>query len=249
MTSDKDATLRDGTLLGRIADYWDSRAEGYALQVDEEMRQALEQQYLPRFADLPAGARVLDAGCGPGFFSVMLARAGFSVTALDASAEMLGRTRSRAAAHSVAVETVRGDAEALPFDDASFDCVCSRNLLWNLLHPETALREWLRVLKPGGVLLVFDGNHYRYLFDERYARVHEDWMKSSNHRMLGVDPKTIDSIAADLPLGKVLRPQWDVGTLSALGVRVESTVLKTCTDPATGEELAADFVVRAEKPL
>lgn len=110
-----------------------------------------------------------------------------------------------------------------------------------------ATREWLRVLKPGGVLLIFDGNHYRYLFDERYARVHKAWEDRSDHQMLGVDARVIDDIAAKLPLSRRMRPEWDVSTLSELGAQAQSTVLKTLADPKTGEVLVTDFVVRAVK--
>lgn len=234
-------------LLAQIAGYWDRRAQGYALQVDAESRDNLEALYLPWFKDLAADARVLDVGCGPGFFSVLLAQAGFAVTAMDASLGMLEKARERARAHAALIETVLGDAQSLPFADASFDCVCSRNLVWNLSEPETAYREWLRVLKPSGTLLIFDGNHYRYLFDERYARVHRAWEETSNHQMLGVDSTPIDTIAQTLPLGKVMRPAWDEQTLRAMGAAVSGTVLKTTTDPATGETLVTDFVVVARK--
>ena len=94
---------------------------------------------------------------------------------------------------------------------------------------------------------MFDGNHYRYLFDERYARVHQDWLNRSQHQMLGVDASVMERIAANLPLGRVMRPQWDEETLEALGARVSSAVLKTLTDPLTGEMLVTDFVIKALK--
>lgn len=235
------------SVLQQIAGYWDQRAQGYALQVDAEFEKQLEKTYLPWFKDVPSGGKVLDVGCGPGFFSVALARAGFDVSACDASAEMLAKARERAQSCSMTVETVLGDAQRLTFEDRSFDCVCSRNLVWNLQSPQAAYREWLRVLKPGGVLLVFDGNHYRYLFDERYARVHQDWLNRSQHQMLGVDASVMERIAANLPLGRVMRPQWDEETLEALGARVSSTVLKALTDPLTGEMLVTDFVIKALK--
>lgn len=238
---------KECTALPRIAQYWDRRARGYALQVDKELEEHAQERYLSWFENLPSSGRILDVGCGPGFFSVVLAGAGFSVTALDASAGMIDQARHRASVRGVCIETVQGDAQALPFSDNAFDCVCSRNLVWNLEDPRAAYREWLRVLKPGGVMLVFDGNHYRYLFDERYERVHVQWQASSNHQMLGVDPGVIDAIAAELPLGRCVRPKWDVETLEALNADVESSVLATSTDPNDGTELVKDFVVRAVK--
>lgn len=85
---------------------------------------------------------------------MMLAKAGYAVTAFDASTEMLRMACERANATGVCIDAVLGDAQLLPFADNTFDCVCSRNLVWNLELPQTAYREWLRVLKPGGVLLI-----------------------------------------------------------------------------------------------
>lgn len=233
--------------LPQIVRYWDQRSQGYALQVDAESKNNLQDAYLPWFESIQTNGAVLDVGCGPGFFSTLLARAGYRVTALDASSEMLEKARQRAESAGVCVDFIQGDAQNLPFAGDSFDCVCSRNLVWNLEFPQSAYREWLRVLKPGGILVIFDGNHYRYLFDERYARVHCPWVESGTHQMLGVDARVIDGIAADLPLSREARPAWDEKTLSDLGASVQSTVLRTLTDPATGEVLAADFVLLAEK--
>ena len=49
-----------------------------------------------------------------------------------------------------------GDAEQLPFPPASFDLVISRHVLWTLPHPEAAIDEWKRVLRPGGRLVIVD---------------------------------------------------------------------------------------------
>ena len=241
--------LSDRSVLSQIADYWNRRAQGYSQQVDAELRDRLDAAYLSWFEGLMPESRVLDVGCGPGFFSVVLARRGFRVTAFDASEGMLAKACDRARAAGVQIEAVLGDAQQLPYADSSFECVCSRNLVWNLESPEEAYREWLRVLKPSGTLLIFDGNHYRYLFDERYARVHRAWEERSDHQMLGVDASIIDSIAAKLPLGRVMRPDWDVDTLAELGARASCRVLRTLTDPVSGEELVTDFVVRAEKSV
>src|SRR5205807_2091298 len=53
--------------------------------------------------------------------------------------------------------SIRTPAEQLPFGPARFDLVISRHLLWTLPHPEAAIDEWIRVLRPGGRLVVVDG--------------------------------------------------------------------------------------------
>ena len=66
----------------------------------------------------------LDAGCGPGFFSILLAQEGHTVTAVDYSEEMLRRARDNFLEIGVEVSTLRGDVQSLPFQDESFDIYC-----------------------------------------------------------------------------------------------------------------------------
>lgn len=99
----------------------------------------------------PARAdRVLDVACGPGNFTRAFARAvpeGL-VVGLDASRTMLARAAADTRAPNVVY--VRGDAEALPFADGSFDAVCCFAALYLIEHPMDAIAEIARVLAPGG---------------------------------------------------------------------------------------------------
>src|SRR5688572_480585 len=104
---------------------------------------------------LPPGARVLDAGCGPGNLLAEFARKSETVFALDASPRMLQVARSHI--DEAKCENVRfnvGSITALPFADASFDLVCSAGVIEYLHTPEGAIAEFRRVLKPGGILLL-----------------------------------------------------------------------------------------------
>lgn len=238
----------DNSIKDTVSAYWDTRSQGYALQVDAQQANRDFQQYRVYLGDLPEGAKVLDVGCGPGFFATELAQEGFCVTAVDMSQGMLMQARRRALEKNVTVQFTQADALELPFDDETFDLVCCRDLVWNLSDPQAAYREWLRVLKPDGKLVVFDGNYYRYLFDERYRRVHEDWEKNSGHVFLGVKTDTIDKIAETLPLGRVDRPSWDEEALKNLGAQnVRSQTLSTYEDHLNKEVLIAKFVVVARK--
>ena len=203
--------------LEKIREYWNTRSEGYRQQVEKEREEHKDEFYKEYFRQIPEGSKVLDIGCGPGFFSLLLASLGLKVTAADYSEGMLEKSKdllNRNGYHNV--EFCRADAQHLPFADASFDAVVSRNLVWNLEDPGAAYKEWLRVLKPGGKLFVFDGNHYCYLFNEDYASIQPKVNESSNHVLLGVKTNVIDDIARELPLSRQVRPQWDEDILSRL---------------------------------
>ena len=108
-------------------------------------------------AALTGREAVLDAGCGAGHTAVALAPFAHSVVALDLSETMLAVTARLAAERSLAnVTTRQGDVEALPFADDAFDLVVSRYSAHHWPHPQAALREIWRVLKPGGRFLLDD---------------------------------------------------------------------------------------------
>ncbi|HEV8210253.1 MAG TPA: methyltransferase domain-containing protein, partial [Vicinamibacterales bacterium] len=92
------------------------------------------------------GTRLLDVACGPGFIAGAAAQRGAAVVGLDFSAAMIAQARGRLPL----LTFQEGDAEALPFDAASFDAVVMNFGLLHLARPDAALAEALRVLRPGG---------------------------------------------------------------------------------------------------
>lgn len=108
--------------------------------------------------DLPAGTTVLDVGCGIGGSSRMLAREyGFSVTGLTISPGQVKRAQELTP-EDLDAQFVVGDALALPYPDACFDVVWSIEAGPHMPDKELYAREMLRVLKPGGHLVVADWN-------------------------------------------------------------------------------------------
>lgn len=117
-----------------------------------------------------AFARSLEIGSGTGYFTLNLMRAGLieRATCTDISPGMLATLSSNAKRLGMEVETVRADAESLPFPDESFDLVLGHAILHHIPDLERAFQEFMRVLTPGGTLL-FAGEPSRY--GDRIARV------------------------------------------------------------------------------
>jgi ubiquinone/menaquinone biosynthesis C-methylase UbiE len=152
-----------------IRKYWDWRSRSFGYDKDKSIIiantwEAVLKELLPQ----PAGRRALDVGTGMGQFAFYLARAGFRVTGIDLSGEMIASAKRHAAEHRLPANFITGDAESLDFEDDSFDVLVSRNLLWTLPHPEKALKEWRRVVKPGGRLVISDG----FWMNTSWKRVH-----------------------------------------------------------------------------
>jgi SAM-dependent methyltransferase len=101
---------------------------------------------------LPPGARALDVGCGTGANGPVLAARAALAVGIDASPVPLGLGGTDERGHSA---RLRGDAGALPFPDQSFDLVVALDVLEHLDDDAGASRELHRVLRPGGVLVVF----------------------------------------------------------------------------------------------
>jgi ubiquinone/menaquinone biosynthesis C-methylase UbiE len=102
--------------------------------------------------DLDAGDRVLDVAGGSGNAALAAARAGYDVICTDYVASLLERARERAAAERLAIEVREADAEALPFEDASFDAVLSVVGVMFTPDQERSASELLRVCRPGGTI-------------------------------------------------------------------------------------------------
>jgi ubiquinone/menaquinone biosynthesis C-methylase UbiE len=99
-----------------------------------------------------AGQEVLDVGAGDGNFALACAREGASVVASDLSPTMVERGRARSEEEGYDVEWVEADAEALPFEDARFDCVGSAFGAFIAPRPDVVARELFRVVRPGGAV-------------------------------------------------------------------------------------------------
>jgi SAM-dependent methyltransferase len=107
---------------------------------------------LVKFANVRTGQNVLDVGCGTGVAAITAARIDAHVHGIDLTPELLERARENAHIANVEIDFREGDAEALPFDDATFDVVLSHFGHMFAPRPNVAMAEMLRVLKRGGMI-------------------------------------------------------------------------------------------------
>jgi 2-polyprenyl-3-methyl-5-hydroxy-6-metoxy-1,4-benzoquinol methylase len=117
-----------------------------------------------------AGKRVLDVGTGDGTYAIEAAADGALVTAIDSQQPMLDAAQARAAQRGLSVTFQRGRAEAIPFDDGSFDVVLAVTVLCFVPEAAAAVREMARVLAPGGRLLLGELGRYSVWAAERRVR-------------------------------------------------------------------------------
>lgn len=214
-------------LLNEIATYWSGRTDGYSEVNHKELQgiqkgawlQVLEEQ----FGSAPKEElKILDIGTGPGFFPIILTEAGYQVTAVDYTEDMLKQAQENARDLKDKITFRQMDAQNLEFDDGTFDIVISRNLTWNLEHPVRAYSEWYRVLKPGGKLINFDANWYGYLYDDEKREAYEQDRKNVESQELDdhylcTDIDKMEEIALKMPLSAQKRPLWDISVLEEIG--------------------------------
>src|SRR4051812_10593728 len=135
-----------------IAQFKENAKKGWATFAPMEIYTCGPAAKLAVFAGVKSGQRVLDVGCGTGVVALACARAGAHVTGLDLTPELIARARENATIAGVEIEWKEGDAEAMPFEDASFDVVVSQFGHIFAPRPDVVVKEMLRVLKKGGTL-------------------------------------------------------------------------------------------------
>jgi ubiquinone/menaquinone biosynthesis C-methylase UbiE len=136
--------------------YFDQTAHTYFLADHQETpggrARRVRKKRLMELFDKP-GHKVLDVGCGPGVLVEHLRRVGCEVWGVDGSVRMIEQAQQNYG-DDERVHLVVGDASALPFADNSFDALTCTGVIDRIERHEVALREMVRVLKPGGTLLI-----------------------------------------------------------------------------------------------
>jgi SAM-dependent methyltransferase len=211
---DKNAAMPH--MIDDIRAYWDEDAATYDLAAQHRPRSpfvmaawtAALSQLLP-----PPPARVLDCGAGTGFLSLIAARLGHRVTALDLSTAMLEHLRRANSAEGLDIQIVEGRADQ---PTGEFDTVMERHLLWTLPDPEGSLRAW-RGAAPDGTLVLVEAV-WGGADPLEQARVR---VRRQLRRLRGGSPdhhaEYPDDLRAALPLGRGPDPSTLVELVASAG--------------------------------
>lgn len=198
-----------------IREHWNSRAAHFDESPNHAIASPAERTEWQRLFTASIGQApldIVDVGTGTGEVALLLAGLGHHVTGVDLAEDMLAQARAKNDARGLAATFMTGDAEALPFPDASFDVVVNRHLLWTLPQPERALAEWSRVLVPGGKMVVIDGD---------FTCANRAQPPADGKPRPSIDAYRDYGISDRLPLPAKARPQADLDILKTLGLTCE----------------------------
>jgi len=243
-----------------IKEYWEGEAAVYSRGIQEELGSKLRQAWkelILTYAPQKKALKILDAGCGPGFFPIILGEEGHEVTGIDITENMILEAKENVKANRQKAELFTMDCQKLEFPDNTFDLVISRNITWTLGNPQKAYQEWMRVLKPGGRILISDACWYLWLYDEelgRKYRENEARIKEKYGRGIHAhtNPEKGEALRKQLFMSDKVRPLWDLEYLMSLGFRkvfAEPDITELVWDEM-GKELnwpTPQFLVGAEK--
>jgi ubiquinone/menaquinone biosynthesis C-methylase UbiE len=167
--STQQGIIGDSQMKSRVRTYFDEKAEEYTdrhyFETKGGVLWARHRAILQMISEakLPAGANVLEVGCGPGLLSVELAALGYRGVGLDVAPAMIERCKRQASELAIhSWDYTLGDAEALAVPSNSFDLVVAAGVIEYLPTDERMLREVWRVLKPDGLLMLNVTNRYGY---------------------------------------------------------------------------------------
>jgi ubiquinone/menaquinone biosynthesis C-methylase UbiE len=176
-----------------------------------------------------AGLDVLDVGCGQGIDLAQLAMVGARAVGIDLTPRHVELAREHLAALGLEARVDQGDAESLPFQDGSFDRVISNGVLHHTPEIDVALREIVRVLRPGGEarIIVYNKRSFHYWIDQVLAHGVIQGGIVREGGMRGVLARWVEhSTAGARPLVRVYTPRATRRMMQSAGFTDVTTVVR-----------------------
>lgn len=142
----------------KIRSWWDRSDQDYdaveAHGVHSPKEMEMWESGLDKLIGHKKGLKILDIGTGTGFLALLLAEMGHEVTGADWAENKIQKAKEKASMRNLPIRFEVQDAEKLSFDDGTFDAVVSRHVLWTLADPYMASKEWVRIIRSGGKIIV-----------------------------------------------------------------------------------------------
>lgn len=213
-------------LADEVKTKWEYSALGYSEIIKDELKSFRVKEWvklIEKQVENKKALKILDIGCGPGFFSIILSKNGHNVIGIDCCENMIKEANKNAQNENVSPLFIQMDSHELDFEDNTFDLIISRNVTWTLADPIKAYTEWKRVLKQNGKLLIFDANWNLDKYDEN-LKIENERRKNECLAKYGSIYDSYDGpeeckVVSKLPLEDKLRPQWDEVALSQIGFK------------------------------
>ncbi len=218
-----------------IKDYWVNATENFSKNTEKQFNSHEAIKWadfiLNEIKELEEPIEILDIGTGAGFFPLILSSETRHVIGIDLTETMIEEASNKIKKYKVNSDVLVMDAQDTSFKDNSFDIIICRNLVWTLPDPIKAYKEWNRILKKDGLLLIFDGSWYIHHYDEEHKKIFNKKRKEMEN--LGVevylygDKETRPddyNLMLETYLKDKYRPEWDVKNLTELGFDIEKVL-------------------------
>ncbi|MGE8426667.1 MAG: class I SAM-dependent methyltransferase [Sphingobacterium sp.] len=196
-------------MINRITAYWNDRSTSWRKERDEAWSRPETERWLDFFKSVRSqvtGNKVLEVGTATGYFANIMTLAGFEVTAVDLSPQMIEYAKLVSQELELNVDYQVMDAQSLQFETNTFDLVFTRLMTWTIPDLEKCYRETERVLKSGGRLINLDADFGKTVFG---TERHEECPSGA------IDQ--INAIKSALDISAHQRPAKDLELLKEVG--------------------------------
>ncbi len=148
--------MQMNSVIRAVEERWDVNAQRYDDRHRDNTTAEERQAWMEALAENIGPDKdsiVMDVGAGTGFITLMAAELGYWCKAVDISNGMLAVSRKHAQEKGLEIEYIKSNVEMIPCESGSVDVIVNRHVMWTLLNPVAACKEWFRLLKNGGKLL------------------------------------------------------------------------------------------------